>query len=248
MPIIVYAIIETGCIDEMLLSVIDSLKSRTGAVFEIITDNSLSAIVSTSHETSLQITREVLLRYASHVDSLSQIVTLLPMQYGSVLPAIDDLRSILQNNSSTFTDALNKVSNKEEYSLRIISSPESQLHTLNNNADEPITLPEVLQGDSASKKYLLSKYQKHLAEEKYRQSNEIAKIILKNNLGSVISDLLFKKTDPAGFIVDAVLLVERCKKEELIALVTHMQTEHSEYNIILTGPWPPYNFAQIKLQ
>jgi hypothetical protein len=57
-----------------------------------------------------------------------------------------------------------------------------------------------------------------------------------------------KKILSPGFIIDAVLLIAKSSRPQLLSLVTHMQYLYPQHNVILTGPWPAYYFAQINIE
>ena len=139
--------------------------------------------------------------------------------------------------------------NKEEYSLRILFSHEHHSAIFNEECgDVPQSLTGILQGDSETKNYLLKKYQKHRAEEKRLQYIEKIHSFVAQDLKKITEFVDFNKRLSPALIVDAVLLIERSAKGELLSLVAHIQSIYPQYNVILTGPWPPYNFAQIKLE
>ncbi len=155
---------------------------------------------------------------------------------------------MLQLNAVSCIDALKRVYNKAEYSLRLFASPEQQKNAISAGVDGDNSLPEALQGETQNKRYLAEKYRVHLAEEHHRQYIETLKSRLRKDLGEVSLDIEFKKPLPSGFIADMVLLVERNSKERLRSIVKNIQSNYPEYDVILTGPWPPYNFSQIRMQ
>lgn len=44
------------------------------------------------------------------------------------------------------------------------------------------------------------------------------------------------------------MLLSIYKKQEIIDLVNKLQLEYPTISFTLTGPWPPYNFADITLK
>jgi len=49
-------------------------------------------------------------------------------------------------------------------------------------------------------------------------------------------------------IIDAVYLLENDRKEDCINVVNNLQNKYSSLNLMLTGPWPPYNFVDIIIE
>ena len=95
---------------------------------------------------------------------------------------------------------------------------------------------------------MLKKYQEHIVEEKRLKYIEKIQSAITEDLKKITDVVDFNKRATSGCIIDAVLLIERAAKNELLSLVAEMQSRYPEHNVILTGPWPPYNFAQIKLE
>ncbi len=248
MQIMIYAIIESRFIDNSIYRLLDSLSLEIGVAFDLVTHNSLSAIISREYDKSRLITKDILLRYAGIIDKLSQAVSLLPMRYGSALPSCSEVVTLLQCNSDSFLDTLNKINNKDEYSFRVLFSSEHQSAFSEDNIEVAVTFPGVLLGDSENKKYLRQKFKTHAIEEKRLQYIENIRSVFISALHAVTHDFDFNKTVSSAIIFDAVLLVERLKRDELLSLVRTMQSQYPDHNLILTGPWPPYSFSQIKTQ
>ncbi len=249
MPIIIYAILEASPANESISHIIQTLSVKSGIQFELLTTNELIAIVSTKTGETSAICQEEVLRYAAIIDAIAKQYSILPMRYGSVAASHADVKALLEKNSDSFIKVLKKVQNKEEYSLRLLFSHQHQVDHLNDEDIAPTqSLPEILQGDTENKKYLLNKYRKHILEENRAKYIEHIQSMLVRDLQKITELVEFNKKITHAFIVDAVLLIDRSAKSELLAFVAHLQSIYPEHNVILTGPWAPYNFAQIKLE
>jgi len=248
MPVIVYAVFDSRQINDTLSS-IDVLPSGSSVELEFISANELTAIVSVQTVNKPPDNQQEVLAYAGIVDKISTKYSILPMRYGSVVASYTDVPVLLEKNSDLIRNVLNKITNKEEYSLRILFSNQHHSDIFNEECvDVPQSLPGILHGDTETKNYLLKKYQKHRAEEKRIQYVEKIQSFVAQDLKKITEYVDFNKRLSPALIVDAVLLVERSAKGELLSLVAQIQSMYPQYNVILTGPWPPYNFAQIKLE
>ncbi len=248
MPVIVYAVFDSRQINDALSSIY-VLPSGSSVQIEYISANELTAIVSVQTANKPADYQHEVLAYAGIVDKISTQYSILPMRYGSVVASSADVIVLLEKNSESIRNGLNKIMNKEEYSLRILFSHEHHSAIFNEECgDVPQSLTGILQGDSETKNYLLKKYQKHRAEEKRLQYIEKIHSFVAQDLKKITEFVDFNKRLSPALIVDAVLLIERSAKGELLSLVAHIQSIYPQYNVILTGPWPPYNFAQIKLE
>jgi hypothetical protein len=52
----------------------------------------------------------------------------------------------------------------------------------------------------------------------------------------------------ATLVADAVFLLDKDKKHELVQAVEDIQDQYPSLNFILTGPWPPYSFVDVKIK
>ena len=57
----------------------------------------------------------------------------------------------------------------------------------------------------------------------------------------------FNKSLSPAFIIDAVLLIDKSKKSKLLDIVVNLRAMFPMHNVMLTGPWPAYNFTKTKI-
>ncbi len=248
MPVIVYAILDSIQINDSISHGFDFLPSGSTVQLELVPSGILTAIVSSQPDNKLSNSRQEVLAYAGIVDKISERFSILPMRYGSVVASCADVTALLEKNSESFIKVLNQIMHKEEYSLRLFFSHEHHGDVVHEKSvDVTLSLPDILLGNTETKNYLLKKYQEHIAEEKRFKYIEKIQLVITQDLKKITEIVDYKKRATSGCIIDAVLLIERGAKNELLALVAEMQSRYPEHNVILTGPWPPYNFAQIKL-
>lgn len=249
MPLTVYAVFYSSQLNDSIPPEIDLFSPESNVKLEYISANKLTAIVSLQTQKNPVYSQQEVLAYASTVEKISKLYSILPMRFGSVVGSIEDLINLLQKYSDSFFEALDRVINKEEYSLRLLFSHQYQSDNLNIEATENDQVtPAILLGNSDTKNYLLKKYQKHIVEEQRHQFIENIQSIVAQDIKKITEIFVFKKRVTPAIILDAVLLIDRSAKSELLALATHIQCRYPEHNVIMTGPWPPYNFAQIKLE
>ena len=249
MPLTVYAVLYSIEVSDRLPSDIDLFLSESNIQFEFISAGKLTAIVSLKTEKIPVYSQQEVLAYASIVEKIAKRYAILPMRYGSVVHSSEEVKALLYKYSESFSNVLDRVSNKEEYSLRILFSHQHQVgNMIVEDADNDTVLPAILLGNTDTKNYLLKKYQKHIVEEKRLQYIEKIQSIVTPDIKNITEIFDFKKRVIPALIVDAVLLIDRSAKNKLLALAVHIQNIYPEHNVILTGPWPPYNFAQIKIE
>ncbi len=249
MSLVIYAILDSKQVQNSSSPGIGSLSAVSGRELECVSSHTLTAIVSAHPDKKLSNSRQEVLAYAGIVDKISEIYSILPMRYGSVVASSTDVTALLEKHAESFIKTLHKVMNKQEYSLRLFFSHQHQdYYVQDTSLDVTLMPPDILSGDSENKNYLLKKYQQHRAEEKHERYIEKIQTAVARDLHKITDAVDFKKRTTSGCIIDAVLLVDRRAKNQLLALVVDMQSVYPDHNVILTGPWPPYNFAHITLE
>jgi hypothetical protein len=57
-----------------------------------------------------------------------------------------------------------------------------------------------------------------------------------------------QKMATVSIIIDAVFMVEKERKSDVIQAVADMKNQYPGLNFILTGPWPAYNFVDFNVK
>ncbi|MEI7706739.1 MAG: GvpL/GvpF family gas vesicle protein [Chlorobium sp.] len=249
MSLIIYALIQNGQKNSSIKKCIDTFSEEIEINLKIINYKELSAVFSVEVQKVEKADKADFIKYAEIIDKISKTCTLLPMRYGSLVTSYDDLYALLDKNYSAFLESIHKINGKEEYSVKVLFSSKNQDNIINNNlGDVSLKVPNILMGTSDSKQYLLEKYKKHTIEERRNKYIEKLKLSFLDEVRKLTECVEFNKTLTSAFIIDAVVLIEKYKKEKLLEGIDNLRKMYPENNIIITGPWPPYNFVNINIQ
>jgi Gas vesicle synthesis protein GvpL/GvpF len=249
MPFILYAIIDNDQIKGTPANLIYLISEKYKVTLEIISGNTISAFVSKTSSSKVDTSQDNVLKHAALVEVISSSYSILPMRYGSVLISQEEVLFLLDKNAAAFQHVLGQIYHKEEYSVRVLFSSSHNHEDKRENFDTPEeSIPLVLQGNTANKNYLLKKYQNHTIEERRKKYSDDVKNVFTDDIQKLTSCYEVKKPHTAAFLLDAVVLIDSHKKNELIDIVVKMQAMYPQHNVILTGPWPPYSFTNIKTQ
>lgn len=230
----IYAIIDS----EHILDI--DIKGIDGYPVYIVAYKNISAAVSDINKDSLKVTAEKALVYEEVIECLMADYTLLPMRFGEPVKDDNDIIEILKQHYDEFTLNLTQVKGKLEYGLKALwdiknNKFETDVKDL-SKVDEP-------KEGSCYKKYLLDKLKEHKANEAVIKRSE--QII--ESINKPLADLSFlsklKKMTTPKLVLDAVYLVEKEKKEIFVQKAEELKATNGELDFLLTGPWPPFNFA-----
>jgi hypothetical protein len=144
---------------------------------------------------------------------------------------------------------LTKVENKVEFGLKILCDSEKIKTELIAKAEaDTNTEPAFAGQNSIYRKYLDKKLKEHRFEEMLiSYADPIIKDIT-SHLAQLNPIHKFQKRPSKTNIIDDVFLLEKDKKEELIQAVEELQNQYAGLRLLLTGPWPPYNFVDITIK
>ena len=246
MSIIIYAIAELYDLQSNKTLDFEAINSDSNIELETIQFDNLTAIVSRQDKNDISINKEDVLTYSKIIENIAQNLTILPMRYNSLVASDNEVINILTKNYSSFNDAIKTLYNKDEYSIRFLSSYKNSTDITIKEKNELV--PDILKGVSSSKIYLINKYMHHKQEELHTQYQKETQEKIKSEVEKITTQVIFKKPLTEAIIIDLVLLIEKERKNELLQFVSDLQSIYPQHNILLTGPWPPYNFAQIKVE
>jgi hypothetical protein len=221
----------------------------SGADLSVIIFDQITAVVSDIKNTNIITDKSNAVEYAKVIETLSQQFTLLPVRYGSIMESAELIYNMLERNYLEFQQNLQKVENKVEFGLKVFCDSEKLKKELKAKTEvELITEPAQGNKNSIYRNYLNEKLKVHQFEE-----------LLLGHVDTIIQDITthltqlnpihkFKKMESESNIIDAVFLIKKSKQEDLITTVKDLQNKHTGLRLMLTGPWPPYNFVNITIK
>jgi hypothetical protein len=248
---LIYALLYINVKPENLQMLLDEMKGIANTSLMHLSFNEITAVVSDINSGSVITDKSTAMEYASVIEILSQHYTLIPMRYGSLLDSSDAVINMLERNCIDIQHNLLKVANKHEFGLKIFCEPEKLREELQakSEADRKMSAnPAPETTHSVFLDYMNEKLKEHRLEELYINYVDFIIAEISQYLIQMNATCKFKKMGSAVNIIDAVFLLEKERKCELIQTVQTLQKQHNELNFVLTGPWSPYNFAEITIK
>ena len=242
----IYSILSIKNNPEKLNALLDGMKGISGTELYAVSFDKISVVVSDIVRANLIADRSNAIEYAGVIETLAQQFTLLPVRFGSVMESTGAIIKMIQKNYNEIQHNLQKVENKCEFGLKVFCDTEKIKAELRAKTEaESIIEPAQGNENSIYRDYLYKKLKEHRVEE-----------LLLAHVDTIIQDITthleqlnpihkFKKMATATNIIDAVFLLEKDKKDDLIHAVNDLQNQYAGLRLMLTGPWPPYNFVDI---
>lgn len=221
----------------------------TGELVYTIHYQDIAAIVSNTSVFIFDPTRENALVHEHVIETVMKLHTIIPMSFGTVFRTDDDIREVLRSIYSSLKDVLNQMAGKLEFGLKVNWDREQIVEELKQENEEISRFHEEI-----IRKHLQSTYlarmqlgwmvDKAMAERSTLYVREIYEALR----GVCVAS---RDNQPIGdkMIMNAAFLVERNREAEFDGVVNKIAKKYGKrLSFKYTGPWPPYNFVNIRLK
>ncbi len=209
----------------------------------------LAAVVS---DTPIQIydpTRENVLAHELVNETVMREHTVIPMSFGTIFRTEEDIVELLKSTYEAFEDVLEKMQDKIEFGLKVLWDRDSVVERLEEENEEIHRLKEEITGNEQSSTYFARMQLGRLVESALEEAANGYVMDIHRSLQPYA--IASRSNKPIGdkMILNAAYLVERSGEAEFDEAVKMLSRKHEEaLSFKYTGPWPPYNFVNIKLK
>lgn len=209
----------------------------------------IAAVVSRTPVFIFDPTRENALAHEHVIETVMKGHTIIPMSFGTVFRTEDDIREVLKSIYPSLKDVLKQMAGKLEFGLKVNWDRDKIIEELKREDEEIHRFQQEL-----TRKHLQSTYfarmqlgrmvDKALVERSAQYVREIYEGLRNVCVAS-------RDNKPIGdkMILNAAFLIERQREAEFDAAVNRIARKFGDrLNFKYTGPWPPYNFVNIRLK
>ena len=207
----------------------------------------IAAVVS---DTPLEVydpTRENVLAHERVNDAVMHEHTVIPMSFGTVFKTSDDIVELLRSAYDAFREVLGKMRDKVEFGLKVLWEPDAVIRELESQDENLSGLRQEISSQRGSTYFARMQYGRLVDSLLQNRSENLV-----NEIFAALRDVSIasRTNKPIGdkMILNAAFLVEREREPEFDAAVKAIGLRHENLNIRYTGPWPPYNFVNIRLK
>lgn len=209
--------------------------------------NELAAVVSDSPLTVLDPTRENVVAHQRVNETVMQDHTVLPMSFGTVFKTRDDVVAFLKSAYDAFSGVLDKMENKLEFGLKVIWDRDAVVEEIESENEDIHRLKNELELQKGSTYFARMQYGRLVdAALQAKSEDYVARIFEHLRDVSVAS----RASRPIGdrMILNAAFLVMRAHDTRFDKRVKELGARFPKLTFKYTGPWPPYNFVNIRLK
>src|SRR5882757_5331897 len=207
----------------------------------------IAAVVS---DTPIEVhdpTRENVLAHERVNETVMRKFTVIPMSFGTVFKTREDIIELLRSAYDAFHDVLVKMQDKLEFGLKVLWDRELIVKELEHHDEDVRRLKQEISAQKGSTYFARMQYGRLVDAALQAHSEKyVADIFVALRDVAVAS----RANKPIGdkMIMNAAFLVARDKEQAFDQRVKEIGARFDKLTFKYTGPWPPYNFVNIRLK
>ena len=212
-----------------------------------ISHRELAAVVSDTPIEVFDATRENVLAHERVNETVMKKHTVIPMSFGTVFKTRDDIVELLRAAYDAFVDVLKKMDDKLEFGLKVLWDRDAVVRQIESEDDDVRRLKSEISSQEGSTYFARMQYGRLMDSAlEARSERYVTDIFEQLRPVSVAS----RANKPIGdkMIMNAAFLVARDKEAAFDARVKQIGAKLDSLTFKYTGPWPPYNFVNIRLK
>lgn len=217
------------------------------AVFTPVADEAFSQEVIDQRANDLEWLGAIGYRHQSVVADLMKKTAILPLRAFTMFSSAEALRAYLHENRELLAKALDRLDGKQEWTLRLEIDPQRFNDSIVTRVASLRALQSEIDSAPSGKAFLL---RKKLEEEKKRAVREAETHLLAEVEREVLTRLRCEaiaesRERRSGAFPQINVLINRDEEPALQALQDELLARYEPEGVVVgvTGPWPPYSFA-----
>jgi hypothetical protein len=239
----VYCIIEAG--DALKFGPI-GIGAEPSEVYTVHYRN-LAAVVSDAPLEVLDSTRENVLAHERVNETVMREHTVIPMSFGTIFKTREDIVELLRSAAEAFGDVLNKMQNKLEFGLKVLWDRDLAIREIESDDEDISRLKKEISTQKGPTYFARMQYGRLVDAALQARSERYVSEILEELRDVSVASRINK---PIGdkMIMNAAFLISREKEAAFDSKVKSIASRFDKLTFKYTGPWPPYNFVNIRLK
>jgi hypothetical protein len=207
----------------------------------------LAAVVSDVPIGALDSTRENVLAHEHVNETVMRDHTVIPMSFGTIFKTREDIVELLRSAYDAFGDVLSKMQNKLEFGLKVLWDRDAMIRHIEHEDEDIRRLKSEIATQKGSTYFARVQYGRLVDGALQSRSEQYVSEIFEALRDVCVAS---RANKPIGdkMIMNAAFLVERAREQAFDARVKALGARYETLTFRYTGPWPPYNFVNIRLK
>jgi Gas vesicle synthesis protein GvpL/GvpF len=207
----------------------------------------IAAVVSDTPTEVLDATRENVLAHERVNETVMRRFTVIPMSFGTVFKTPEDIVELLRGAYEAFSDVLHKMQDKLEFGLKILWDRDVMIREIEREDEDIRRLRKEISSQKGSTYFARMQYGRLIDAALQTKSERYMAEIFEQLRDVAVAS---RANKPIGdkMIMNAAFLVSRENEAAFDGKVKQIGARYDKLNFKYTGPWPPYNFVNIRLK
>ncbi len=220
-----------------------------GEMVYSVTYNDIAAVVSKTDVYIFDPTRENALAHEHVIETVMKAYTIIPMSFGTVFRTDEDIKEVLRSIYVSLKDVLKQMAGKVEFGLKVNWDRDQVIEELKREDEEIHRFNQEITRKHLQSTYLARMQLGRMIDKAMveRSASYVREIY--DSLRSVC--VASRDNKPIGdkMIMNAAFLIDRKREADFDEAVNKIARKFGDrLNFKYTGPWPPYNFVNIRLK
>ncbi|MGH9346817.1 MAG: GvpL/GvpF family gas vesicle protein [Vicinamibacterales bacterium] len=207
----------------------------------------MAAVVSDVPIAPLDSTRENVLAHERVNETVMRDHTVIPMSFGTIFKTRDDIGELMRSAYDAFADVLAKMQNKLEFGLKVLWDRDEIVRAIEHEDEDIRRLKSEISLQKGSTYFARMQYGRLIdAALQQRSERYVGELLQRLRDVSVASRV--NKSIGDKMIMNAAFLVQREQEIAFDRRIKDIASCYAALTFKYTGPWPPYNFVNIRLK
>src|SRR5258708_1808633 len=207
----------------------------------------MAAVISDIPLAPLDSTRENVLAHERVNETVMRDHTVIPMSFGTIFKTREDIVELLRSAYDAFADVLSKMQDKLEFGLKVLWDRDEIVRAIEQEDEDIHRLKTEISSQKGSTYFARMQYGR-LIDGALQQRSEryVAEFLQRLRDVSVASRV--NRAIGDKMIMNAAFLVQRDQEPAFDRRIKEIASTFDKLTFKYTGPWPPYNFVNIRLK
>jgi hypothetical protein len=207
----------------------------------------MAAIISDVPIAPLDSTRENVLAHERVNETVMRDHTVIPMSFGTIFKTREDIVELLKSAYDAFADVLNKMQDKLEFGLKVLWDRDEIIKAIEQEDEDIHRLKSEISSQKGSTYFARMQYGRLIDTAlQGRSERYVAEFLQRLRDVSVASRV--NRAIGDKMIMNAAFLVQRDQEQAFDRRIKEIASHFDKLTFKYTGPWPPYNFVNIRLK
>jgi hypothetical protein len=173
--------------------------------------------------------------------------TVIPMSFGTIFKTREDIVELLRSAYDAFADVLNKMQDKLEFGLKVVWDRDEIIRIIEQEDEDIHRLKNEISSQKGSTYFARVQYGRLIDSAlQVRSDRYVTEFLQRLRNVSVASRV--NKAIGDKMIMNAAFLVQRDQEQAFDRRIKEIASHFEKLTFKYTGPWPPYNFVNIRLK